>query len=206
MDGRFVAPPVRRRAGRRVVSPEARIEDGATVDGPVLHRRRRRRSRPGRLHRPYSVIGRHCHIERGRRRRRRHPLAEHLGRPRRPADRRDRRRATATSAGTSPSATGRLRRQVGRDRLLTTVGPRPGPDSDPMSISPSIFKAYDVRGLYPSELDEAGARVIGRAFVAYLGAEAHCRLARHAHVVAGPGGRASSTAPARRAPTSSTTA
>jgi len=39
-----------------------------------------------------------------------------------------------------------------------------------MSISPSIFKAYDVRGLYPSELDEATARLIGRAFVAYLGA------------------------------------
>ena len=40
-----------------------------------------------------------------------------------------------------------------------------------MSISPSIFKAYNVRGLYPSELDEATARLIGRAFVAYLGAE-----------------------------------
>jgi phosphomannomutase len=38
------------------------------------------------------------------------------------------------------------------------------------AISPSIFKAYDVRALYPSELDEAGARAIGRAFVAYLNA------------------------------------
>ncbi len=36
-------------------------------------------------------------------------------------------------------------------------------------ISPAIFKAYDVRGLYPSEVDEAAARAIGRAFVAYLG-------------------------------------
>jgi phosphomannomutase len=39
-----------------------------------------------------------------------------------------------------------------------------------MSISPSIFKAYDVRALYPSELDETGAHAIGRAFVAYLDA------------------------------------
>ncbi|HEY3883954.1 MAG TPA: phosphomannomutase CpsG, partial [Vicinamibacterales bacterium] len=37
-----------------------------------------------------------------------------------------------------------------------------------MSISPNIFKAYDVRGLYPQEIDEDGARLIGRAFVAYL--------------------------------------
>jgi phosphomannomutase len=39
------------------------------------------------------------------------------------------------------------------------------------SINPSIFKAYDVRGLYPSEIDENAARQIGRAFVAYLGAK-----------------------------------
>jgi phosphomannomutase len=39
-----------------------------------------------------------------------------------------------------------------------------------MPISPSIFKAYDVRALYPSEINEDGAREIGRAFVAYLGA------------------------------------
>jgi phosphomannomutase len=32
-------------------------------------------------------------------------------------------------------------------------------------LDPKVFKAYDVRGLYPSELDEAGAYAIGRAFV-----------------------------------------
>ena len=37
-----------------------------------------------------------------------------------------------------------------------------------MSINPSIFKAYDVRGLYPSEVNEDAARLIGRAFVTYL--------------------------------------
>ncbi|MGH9411963.1 MAG: phosphomannomutase/phosphoglucomutase [Vicinamibacterales bacterium] len=37
-----------------------------------------------------------------------------------------------------------------------------------MSLNPNIFKAYDVRGLYPQEINEDGARLIGRAFVAYL--------------------------------------
>ena len=32
-------------------------------------------------------------------------------------------------------------------------------------LDPKAFKAYDVRGLYPPELDEAGAYAIGRAFV-----------------------------------------
>ncbi len=40
-----------------------------------------------------------------------------------------------------------------------------------MTLHPEIFKAYDVRGIYPGELDEATARQIGRAFVAYLGAK-----------------------------------
>ena len=32
-------------------------------------------------------------------------------------------------------------------------------------LDPKVFKAYDVRGIYPTELDEDGARAIGRAFV-----------------------------------------
>jgi phosphomannomutase len=40
-----------------------------------------------------------------------------------------------------------------------------------MTINPAIFKAYDVRGLYPQEVDEEAARLIGRGFVAYLGAK-----------------------------------
>ena len=38
-------------------------------------------------------------------------------------------------------------------------------------VNPDIFKAYDIRGLYPSEIDETVARQIGRGFVAYLGAK-----------------------------------
>ena len=32
-------------------------------------------------------------------------------------------------------------------------------------LDPKVFKAYDVRGVHPSELDEEGARAIGQAFV-----------------------------------------
>jgi phosphomannomutase len=40
-----------------------------------------------------------------------------------------------------------------------------------MPINPHIFKAYDVRGLYPSEIDEQAARQIGRGFAQYLNAK-----------------------------------
>jgi phosphomannomutase len=39
-----------------------------------------------------------------------------------------------------------------------------------VSVSASIFKAYDVRAIYPTEIHEAAAKAIGRAFVVYLGA------------------------------------
>ncbi len=37
-----------------------------------------------------------------------------------------------------------------------------------MDVSPDIFKAYDIRGLYPAEINETVARLIGRGFAAYL--------------------------------------
>ena len=37
-----------------------------------------------------------------------------------------------------------------------------------MQINPDIFKAYDVRGLYPNELNEDVLRLIGRGFATYL--------------------------------------
>src|SRR3989344_2717933 len=37
-----------------------------------------------------------------------------------------------------------------------------------MSINPSIFKAYDVRGVYPGEINEEAFYLVGRAFVAWL--------------------------------------
>ena len=35
-------------------------------------------------------------------------------------------------------------------------------------LDTSIFKSYDIRGIYPSELDEHAAELIGRAFVEFL--------------------------------------
>jgi len=37
-------------------------------------------------------------------------------------------------------------------------------------LNPDIFKAYDIRGVYPDDLDEAGAKAIGTGFATYLGA------------------------------------
>ena len=34
-----------------------------------------------------------------------------------------------------------------------------------MALDPRVFKAYDIRGLYPEELDEEGGTAIGRAYV-----------------------------------------
>ena len=44
--------------------------------------------------------------------------------------------------------------------------------SEQAPLAPAgIFKAYDVRALYPQELDEATAKQIGRGFVSYLKAK-----------------------------------
>lgn len=37
-----------------------------------------------------------------------------------------------------------------------------------MKINPNIFKAYDIRGIYPNELNEETAFLIGKAFIRYL--------------------------------------
>jgi phosphomannomutase len=37
-----------------------------------------------------------------------------------------------------------------------------------MKVNPGIFKAYDIRGIYPTDLDEDAAYAIGRAFVTFL--------------------------------------
>ncbi len=37
-----------------------------------------------------------------------------------------------------------------------------------MDVNPKIFKAYDIRGIYPDDLDEQIAYLVGRAFAALL--------------------------------------
>jgi len=39
-----------------------------------------------------------------------------------------------------------------------------------MQVNPSIFKAYDIRGVYPGDLNEEVAHLVGRAFVTFLSA------------------------------------
>jgi phosphomannomutase len=40
-----------------------------------------------------------------------------------------------------------------------------------MQVNPGIFKAYDIRGVYPTDLNESVAYAIGRAFVTFLGVD-----------------------------------
>jgi phosphomannomutase len=40
-----------------------------------------------------------------------------------------------------------------------------------MIVNPGIFKAYDIRGIYPTDLDEKVAYQVGRAFVTLIGCE-----------------------------------
>ena len=41
-------------------------------------------------------------------------------------------------------------------------------NSIPGMLDPAVFKAYDVRGLYGTELDEDGAYRVGRAYVEHF--------------------------------------
>jgi NDP-sugar pyrophosphorylase family protein len=61
MDGRFVAPPFDTRAGAALISPEARIDDGVTIDGPCFIDAGVTIKAGARIG-PHSVVGRHCHV------------------------------------------------------------------------------------------------------------------------------------------------
>jgi mannose-1-phosphate guanylyltransferase len=61
MDGRFVAAPFETMPGQRRVSPEARIDPGATIEGPCFIDRDVVIEKGARIG-PHTVIGRNCHI------------------------------------------------------------------------------------------------------------------------------------------------
>ena len=42
---------------------------------------------------------------------------------------------------------------------------------DSRSVNASVFKSYDIRGVYPEELNEKTAYLIGGAFVKYTNAK-----------------------------------
>ena len=54
---------------------------------------------------------------------------------------------------------------VRREGGFPHSGAGSGADYDARVLDPKVFKAYDVRGVYPTELDEDGAYRIGRAYV-----------------------------------------
>jgi len=62
MDGRFVAPPFATGPGRSWISPDAKIDDGATIEGPVFIDRDAVIKKGARIG-PHSVVGHHCHID-----------------------------------------------------------------------------------------------------------------------------------------------
>lgn len=61
MDGRYVAPPFGTAPGQSVISPEARVDDGVTIDGPCFIDAEAVVKRGARLG-PYTVLGRHTHV------------------------------------------------------------------------------------------------------------------------------------------------
>jgi NDP-sugar pyrophosphorylase family protein len=64
MDGRFLTPPFDAAPGAVVVSPEARVEDGATLSGPCFVDAGAHVKAGARIG-PYSVLGRQTHVEDG---------------------------------------------------------------------------------------------------------------------------------------------
>ncbi|MEO7192119.1 MAG: NDP-sugar synthase [Vicinamibacterales bacterium] len=64
MSGRFPAAPFVGRAGAPVISPDARIEEGAIIEGPCFIDAGTIVKKGARIG-PFSVIGKHCHISEG---------------------------------------------------------------------------------------------------------------------------------------------
>src|SRR5205807_1087875 len=62
MDGRFVAVPFASGQGGACISPDAKIEDGASIEGPCFVDRGVVIKKGARIGK-YSVIGHHCHID-----------------------------------------------------------------------------------------------------------------------------------------------
>ena len=195
MDGRYSAPPFAGARPRRAVGRAGREgRRGRRDPRALLHRRRRRaqgrRARPPLLgHRPPDA----------RRRRRGHRRLDHL------AERLDRPRGGRARLDPRPQLPRRPQRHHRDARSCSATRPSSPITASYEHQSSSIFKAYDVRGLYPSEINEDAARLIGRGFVAYLGAKRiavsrDMRLSSPSIAAAFIDG-----AHANRAPTSSTT-
>src|SRR5262245_36958410 len=70
-------------------------------------------------------------------------------------------------------AGGATRSERADERPSDTMTPRPPGQPGDQTMTGSldaIFKAYDIRGVVPDELDETVARLVGNAFVGFTGA------------------------------------
>ena len=173
MDGRYSAPPFdsapprsghglesrRSRVDRAFVADGARVEAGVELQGPCFVDEGAVVKAGARIL-PYSVIGRQTHVEEAA------VIEDSIIWPNGWIGR---------EAHVSGSILGR-NCHIGRNAVVVAGRRARRQDGDhglqqAMSVNPSIFKAYDVRGLYPSEVNEEAARQIGRGFVSYLQAK-----------------------------------
>ena len=156
----------------RASSTPARYE-GGRPHRPLQRHRPRRRRRGGRAGHRRHRLAEHAHRTRRRRRRRDHGRSCHVGRNARVGAMAMLGDKTALTDYTrvcilTPTVSSRWLRAawlradsralIAESRELKT----------PM-INPDIFKAYDVRGLYPQEVTEDLFLQLGRAFAAFLG-------------------------------------
>ena len=175
MDGRYSMPPFNGAARHGVGSPDGpRRHQRAARRAAVRRRGMRRQSRgPARARTP--CLGKHCHVDEDANVSGAIVWPEsHIGREaqRHRYDHRPIRRDRPQR----PPARWRARRHDSHRGIQPPMNPH-------------IFKAYDVRGLYPTELDEHDVSPDRPRVCRLSQGEAHRRGTRHARVVAEPGGR-----------------
>ena len=155
MDGRYTTPPFNGQPGLAWVSPTARVDDGARLEGPLFIDDGCVVKAGARIG-PYTVLGQDCRVDDDANVSGAIVWADsHIGPE-----------ATVPDAIIGRRAD-RPQRHAARRRARGQDGDR---GIQPL-MNPDIFKAYDVRGLYPTELDEQIFHQIGRAFVAFLKAK-----------------------------------
>ena len=169
-DGRCPLGPAGIASGQPVVSPEARVEAGAVLDGPCFLDAGVVVKAGARIG-PYTVLGRSVLVEED---------AQVTGAIVWPNARIGhdavvdgaligRSCYVGKNAVVGPAAIlGDKTTLVGLHPRLTRRRFRERPPRM-TTINPEIFKAYDVRGLYPSEVNEETFLQLGRAFAVFLG-------------------------------------
>ena len=158
MDGRYQAPPFTGSAASMAWVVPGRQGRGRRGTARALLRRR---GRGGEGRGAHPSLLRHRPPD-ARRRRGGHRRIDHL------AERMDWPRRGRPRVGPRPQLPHRPKRHHRNARPARRQDRRHRLQPLMTHQHASIFKAYDVRGLYPAEVNEDAARQIGRGFVAYL--------------------------------------